>query len=188
MSIEELNKFLQMVTTNEEAANKMKEIGDNVDAIIAYGKELGFEFDRQEFDELRKKVIELHKVRIKKNMEKAAATADMQRPGMRNLHRFVRLVGENKEIAEKVQEISFGDPKAIIAYGRELGFEFDEKDLEELGSNVLEQSDELSEEELEMVSGGFVTVGLAIAAMVGVMAGAALVAGAIALAAPLKSN
>jgi predicted ribosomally synthesized peptide with nif11-like leader len=87
-----------------------------------------------------------------------------------------------------VQEISFGDPKAIIAYGRELGFEFDEKDLEELGSNVLEQSDELSEEELEMVSGGFVTVGLAIAAMVGVMAGAALVAGAIALAAPLKSN
>jgi hypothetical protein len=38
MSIEELNKFLQMVTTNEEAANKMKEIGDNVDAIIAMAK------------------------------------------------------------------------------------------------------------------------------------------------------
>ena len=29
MSIEELNKFLQMVTTNEEAANKMKEIGED---------------------------------------------------------------------------------------------------------------------------------------------------------------
>ena len=46
---------------------------------------------------------------------------------MRNLHRFVQLVGENKEIAEKMQEISFDDPKAIIAYAKDLGFEFDEK-------------------------------------------------------------
>ena len=35
MSIEELNRFLQMVATNEELAEKMKEIGENDDAIVA---------------------------------------------------------------------------------------------------------------------------------------------------------
>ena len=179
MSIEELNKFLQMVTTNEEAANKMKEIGEDVDALIAYGKELGYEFDRQDIKEVRKKVIELNRVRIKKNLEKAAAAAAKeQRQGMRNLHRFVQLVGENKEIAEKMQEISFDDPKAIIAYAKDLGFEFDEKDLEEFGGNMLEQSDELSEEELEMVSGGF--VGVVVFLMVAGLAAGAIAAGALA--------
>jgi len=125
---------------------------------------------------LRKKVIDLHKVRIKKNLEKAVAAADKeQRPGMRNLHRFVQLVGENKEIAEKVQEISFDDPKAIIAYARDLGFEFDEKDLEEFGGNMLERSDELSEEELEMVAGGFVDLMALVAFLSIAAAGAAAV-------------
>lgn len=105
---------------------------------------------------------------------------------MRNLHRFVQLVGENKEIAEKMQEISFDDPKAIIAYAKDLGFEFDEKDLEEFGGNMLEQSDELSEEELEMVSGGF--VGVVVFLMVAGLAAGAIAAGALAAAAPLKSN
>lgn len=187
MSIEELNKFLQMVTTNEEAANKMKEIGEDVDALIAYGKELGYEFDRQDIKEVRKKVIELNRVRIKKNLEKAAAAAAKeQRQGMRNLHRFVQLVGENKEIAEKMQEISFDDPKAIIAYAKDLGFEFDEKDLEEFGGNMLEQSDELSEEELEMVSGGF--VGVVVFLMVAVLVAGAVAVGALAAAAPARSN
>ena len=125
---------------------------------------------------MRKKVIDLHKVRIKKNLEKAVAAADKeQRPGMRNLHRFVQLVGENKEIAEKVQEISFDDPKAIIAYARDLGFEFDEKDLEEFGGNMLERSDELSEEELEMVAGGFVDLMALVAFLSIAAAGAAAV-------------
>jgi predicted ribosomally synthesized peptide with nif11-like leader len=185
MSIEELNKFMQMVATNKEAAEKMKEIGENDDAIVAYGKDLGYDFDRQDIKELRKKVIDLHKIRIKKNLEKSPAADDKeQRPGMRNLHRFVQLIGENKEIAEKVQEISFDDPKAIISYAKDLGFEFDEKDLEEFGSNVLGQSDELSEEELEMVSGGF--VGLVVFAMIVVMAAVVAAAGALAAAAPLK--
>lgn len=70
MSIEELNRFLQMVATNEELAEKMKEIGENDDAIVAYGKELGYDFDRQDIEELRKKVIDLHKVRIKRIWKK----------------------------------------------------------------------------------------------------------------------
>ena len=184
MSIEELNKFLQMVTTNEEAANKMKEIGEDVDALIAM-QGTGYEFDRQDIKEVRKKVIELNRVRIKES-GKVRRWAKEQRQGMRNLHRFVQLVGENKEIAEKMQEISFDDPKAIIAYAKDLGFEFDEKDLEEFGGNMLEQSDELSEEELEMVSGGF--VGVVVFLMVAGLAAGAIAAGALAAAAPLKSN
>ena len=105
---------------------------------------------------------------------------------MRNLHQFVQLVGENKEIAEKMQEISFDDPKAIIAYAKDLGFEFDEKDLEEFGGNMLEQSDELSEEELEMVSGGF--VGVVVFLMVAVLVAGAVAVGALAAAAPARSN
>ncbi|BAF60480.1 hypothetical protein PTH_2299 [Pelotomaculum thermopropionicum SI] len=109
---------------------------------------------------------------------------------MRNLHRFVQLVGENADMAGKVQEIGFSDPGAIIAYAREHGFEFDERDLEEFGSQILEKSDEFSEEELEQVAGGVwpgIVVGVA-----GIIAGVALVgagatlAGAGALAAAVS--
>ncbi|MCL6611576.1 MAG: Nif11-like leader peptide family RiPP precursor [Peptococcaceae bacterium] len=181
MSIESLNKFLQMLAENEEAANKVKEIGlENAEEIIAYARKLGYDFNRQEFDELRNRVIDINKARIKKNLEKAAAQVKEQRTGMQNLNRFVKLVEENKDIANKVQEIGFDDPKAIIAYAGELGFEFDEQDLEEFGSQILEQSDELTEEELEQVAGGgvlaLVVLGLyaAGAAAVGVGVGTAV--------------
>ncbi|BAF60534.1 hypothetical protein PTH_2353 [Pelotomaculum thermopropionicum SI] len=179
MSVEDLNRFMQFLAENEEAANKVKEVGvENLEAIAAYARELGYEFDRRELEEVMNKVTELYGARIKKNLEKAAAAADKeQRPGMRNLHRFVQLVGENAEIAKKVQEIGFSDPGAIIAYAREHGFEFDEQDLEEFGSQMLEQSDELSEEELEQVAGGVwpgVVLGVAAAGVAGaVLAGVA---------------
>jgi len=168
MGVEDLNRFMQFLAENQEAANKVKEVGvENLEAIAAYARELGYEFDRQELEEVMNKVTELYGTRIKKNLEKAIAAGDKeQRPGMRNLHRFVQLVGENAEIAKKMQEIGFSDPGAIIAYAREHGFEFDERDLEEFGSQMLEQSDELSEEELEQVAGGV---------WPGILAGAALV-------------
>ncbi|BAF60490.1 hypothetical protein PTH_2309 [Pelotomaculum thermopropionicum SI] len=108
---------MQFIAENEEAANKVKEIGvENLEAIAAYGRELGYEFERRELEELRNKVTELNRARIKKNLEKAAAAAKKeQRAGMQNLNRFVQLVGENAEIAQKVQEIGFSDPGAIIA-------------------------------------------------------------------------
>ncbi|MCL6611575.1 MAG: Nif11-like leader peptide family RiPP precursor [Peptococcaceae bacterium] len=173
MSAEDLKRFLQFLAENEEAAGKVKGMGvDNLDAIVAYGKELGYEFDRQELEELRSKVVELYKARAKKNLEKVVAAAEKeQRPGMQNLHRFVQLVGENAEIAQKVQEISFNDPKAIVAYAGELGFEFDERDLEEFGSKMLEKADELSEEELDQVAGGAVPAILTVAAAGAVVAG-----------------
>ncbi|BAF60492.1 DNA-binding protein H-NS [Pelotomaculum thermopropionicum SI] len=104
MSVEDLNRFMQFLAENEEAANKVKEVGvENLEAIAAYARELGYEFDRRELEEVMNKVTELYGARIKKNLEKAAAAADKeQRPGMRNLHRFVQLVGENAEIAKKV--------------------------------------------------------------------------------------
>ncbi|BAF60481.1 hypothetical protein PTH_2300 [Pelotomaculum thermopropionicum SI] len=38
MSIEDLNKFMQFLAKNEEAAGKVKEIGvENLEAIAAYG-------------------------------------------------------------------------------------------------------------------------------------------------------
>ena len=170
---------MQFIAENEEAANKVKEIGvENLEAIAAYGRELGYEFERRELEELRNKVTELNRARIKKNLEKAAAAAKKeQRAGMQNLNRFVQLVGENAEIAQKVQEIGFSDPGAIIACARELGFAFDERDLEDFGSQMLEQSDELSEEELEQVAGGVwpgVVLGVAAAGVAGaVLAGVA---------------
>ncbi|BAF60536.1 hypothetical protein PTH_2355 [Pelotomaculum thermopropionicum SI] len=177
MSIEGLNKFMQFLAENEEAAGKVKEIGvENLEAIAAYGRELGYEFDRRELEELRSKVADLNRARIKKNLEKAAAADKEQRPGMRNLHRFVQLVGENADIAKKVQEIGLDDPKAIIAYAKEHGFEFDERDLGEFGSRMLEKSDELSEEELDQVAGGWtaavVLAGVVVAGVV--LAGAGL--------------
>ena len=74
---------------------------------------------------------------------------------MQNLKKFVQLIYEDAIVAAKVQEIGFNCPDAVIGYAKELGFEFGQQDMEEFGNMVLGQSDELSEEELAKVAGGW---------------------------------
>ena len=93
---------------------------------------------------------------VQKNPEKfMSAAAEEERAGMQNLKRFVQLIFEDASVNAKVQEIGFNSPEAVIDYAKELGFEFNLQDMQEFGSMVLGQSDELSEDELANVSGGF---------------------------------
>ena len=93
---------------------------------------------------------------VQKDPEKfLSAASEQERSGMQNLKKFVQLIFEDASVAAKVQEIGFNSPNAVIGYAKELGFEFDQQDMEEFGNIVLGQSDELSEEELAKVSGGW---------------------------------
>ena len=64
------------------------------------------------------------------------------------MEQFLMLLAENPE------HQAMGTPEAVIAYGREKGFDFSEEDIQAMGKYVLELSNELSEKELELAAGG----------------------------------
>ena len=74
---------------------------------------------------------------------------------MENMLKMVDMTKADGEIAQKVKEIGFQNAEGLIAYGRELGLAIDEHDLEGLKEMVAKKSDELGENELSMVSGGW---------------------------------
>ena len=55
MSVENLKKYGQLCSENEEVRKKAKEIGiQNLDGHVAYGKTLGLEFSKEDFEALAK--------------------------------------------------------------------------------------------------------------------------------------
>jgi predicted ribosomally synthesized peptide with nif11-like leader len=49
VSVENVKKYMNLLKENEEARNKVKEIGmKDVDGIIAHGKSLGLEFSKED--------------------------------------------------------------------------------------------------------------------------------------------
>ena len=55
MSVEKLKKYGQLCAENEEVRKKAKEIGvQDLDGQIAYGKSLGLEFSKEDFEALAK--------------------------------------------------------------------------------------------------------------------------------------
>ena len=97
---------------------------------------------------------------------------------------------EDETVKNRLNELVAGDPSAVIAYGKELGYDFTEKDLDQLGKALLEQEEELSDEELEQVAGGIVDLvslglvgaGLGAAGAVAVFLGVAAVGVGVGLA------
>ncbi len=101
-----------------------------------------------------------------------------------SLKQFIQKLGTDDALAGKFKGIS-ADPNAVIALGKEQGYEFTAEDMKALKE---QQGDELSDQELENVAGGFVTAtavavgaavvaagaGVASAAAIGVSAGVAV--------------
>jgi predicted ribosomally synthesized peptide with nif11-like leader len=57
MSVENLKKYGQLCAEDEKVRARAKEIGiDDVDGQIAYGKSLGLEFSREDFEALAREI------------------------------------------------------------------------------------------------------------------------------------
>jgi len=84
---------------------------------------------------------------------------------------FIEKVGQDEELAEKVKEAGT-DVNEIIRLGKENGFEFTAEDMKALHDETAKSGEELSDEDLEKVAGGFVT-STAVAVVAGLAAAAA---------------
>ena len=72
-----------------------------------------------------------------------------------NFKKYGQKVAEDKEVRAKAKEIGINHIDGQIAYAKTLGLEFTVKDMEELAREAGISVDELSEEDLEKVAGGF---------------------------------
>ncbi len=97
--------------------------------------------------------------------------------GVESLKQFIQKLGTDDALAGKFKGVST-DPNAVIALGKEHGYEFSAEDMRDLKK---QQGEELSDKELENVAGGFVTATAAIVAAGVVVAGVGVVGGAAAL-------
>lgn len=95
-----------------------------------------------------------------------------------NLKKYGKLCAEDEAVREKAKAIGLQDVAGQIAYATSLGLPFSEEDMTALAKEVgADQKDELSEEDLEKVAGGFVTA--TAAAVAGVAAAVATTALAV---------
>jgi lactobin A/cerein 7B family class IIb bacteriocin len=98
-----------------------------------------------------------------------------------NLKKYGKLCEEKEDVRKKAKEIGLQDLDGQIAYGKSLGMEFSKEDFAVLAKEAgVEKKDELSEEDLKKVAGGFATTTLLVGAAVAsaVVGGAAGAAGA----------
>ena len=84
---------------------------------------------------------------------------------------YSKRVMEDPEVKVEAKKLGLGDLAGQIDYAKGLGYSFSMEDIQELAKEVAPAEGELSEEDLESVAGGFITVSAA-AAVVG--AGAAV--------------
>ena len=176
MSREGLEKFFKLLAENPEHQAKVKSFGGggNLDALGAYARDLGYDVSPEELREYQDKARQL----LKSRLEKAQRSDAPLSPGAREFFALIKLSETDESVAERLAELGAGTPEALIAYGREKGFIFDEQDMQAIGKDILEPSDELSDEELELAAGGTTLVLLGFLA-VGLVAAGGLAAVAV---------
>ena len=176
MSKKGLELFSKFIVENKECQAKVKGFGSDFEAIAEYARELGYEVSSAELKEFQEQAQQIVKSKVQKMQE----SYDSISAGANEFLKLVELAESDEDVAGRLAELGSGTAEDIIAYGREKGFIFNESDMKNVSNNILEPKNELSEEELEQVAGGFVLGGLAIAAILGsVVAGGALGVGII---------
>ena len=179
MSRENLEGFSKFLMENKDSRAKLKSLGGDVAALAAFAKESGYDVTAEELCEYQEKALIVMKSRVQSLQPGKSLSA-----GAKAFYDMIKAAESDMEMAKRVAELSSGSPEELIAYGREKGFIFNEQDMQAVGKEILEPSDELSEEELEMVAGGEITLLLSlvflalVAAGAGVGAGVGLAAGA----------
>ena len=176
MNRESLEKFFNFLAENQELQAKVKDFGGDVDALAAYARELGYDFSPEELRIYQDKAKELLKGRLRKKLAQPDVSLS---PGARDFYALTKLAETDEEVAKRLEEIAAGSqetPEELIAYGREKGFVFDRQDMLAIGKDILEPSDELSDDELELAAGG-TTAFLIMLGIGAIVAGGALVFG-----------
>ena len=80
------------------------------------------------------------------------------------LNAFGKKVLEDQELKAKAKQTGLDNLEGLISLAKENGFDISKEDFEAVAKE-LQSTDELSEDDLEQVAGGVVTVGLALAAV-----------------------
>ena len=161
MGRENLEKFFSLLAGSREHQDKVRGFGGDIDALAAYARELGCDVSAEEVREYRESSLKLLKGRLVKPQKPQAPLSR----GVQEFYALIKLAETDEEIAKRLEELSTGTPEELIAYGVEKGFVFDRQDIQAVGKDILEPSDELSDEELELVAGG-TSVGAAVVLLV----------------------
>ena len=172
MDKEGLEQFFKSLVKNTEYKAKVKSFGGDIDALAAFARELGYDFSTEELRAYQDKALELLQSRVQKSQQSDVPSS----PGVKAFYAFTKLAETDAEVAKKLEELASATPEELIAYGKEKGFVFDRQDMLDVGKDILEPSEELSEEELELASGG-TTAFLIMLGIGAIVAGGALVFG-----------
>jgi len=151
MRRENLEEFLKFIAENEEHRTKVNSFGSDADEAAAYAQKLGYDVSPDELRECWQKSLDLLWDRAS---GKLGRPADTLSSGAGELLALMKLAEDDEETSERLLELATGAPEALIAFGKEKGFSFNERDIQAVGEDILEPSDELSDEDLEMAAGG----------------------------------
>lgn len=78
---------------------------------------------------------------------------------LENFKKFVQLCGKDESVRDKVKEIGISNEPELVEYAAaEHGLEFNEDDMRAFAKEHGISDDELSEEDLEKIAGGCVTM------------------------------
>ena len=168
-----LEQFFELLAKDEELQAKVKSFEGDVDALAAYARELGYDVSPGELREYQHKAHALMKGRLQQKLDRADASLS---PGAQAFYAFMKLADTDVAVAKRLEEMATGTPEELIAYGKEKGYIFDRQDMLDIGKDILEPSDELSDEELELAAGG-TTAFLIMLGIGAIVAGGALVFG-----------
>ena len=151
MKRENIVRFFRFLSENKECQSKAKSFGNDIDALAAYARELGYDLSAEELREHQNKALQL----LKTNVQKFSQQPDVPLgPGALELYKFMKLADTDESVAKRLTELSAAAPEELIAYGKEQGFIFNVQDMQAVSKDILKPSDELSDEELQLVAGG----------------------------------
>ena len=60
----------------------------------------------------------------------------------------------DEEVGKRLSGFTLGSADELIAYGKEKGFNFNRQDMKDFAESIMQPSDGLSDEELELAAGG----------------------------------
>jgi len=175
MGKEKMEGFFKFLVGDKEAQAKVKSFGGDMDALAAYAREQGYDFSAEELREQQDKARRLIKDRVQKLQQPDASLS----PGAQEFGKLVKLGETDEEVGKRLAEFTLGSADELIAYGKEKGFNFDRQDMKGFAESIMQPSDGLSEEELELAAGGCVGLAVAVymvAAFMGVAAAGVVVA------------
>lgn len=72
--------------------------------------------------------------------------------------KYGQMIEEDQNVRKRAKEIGMNDLDGQIAYAKGLGLEFTVDDMKALADEVGASADELSDEQLEQVAGGAVSI------------------------------